>query len=398
MASRAIPQAAPVAERFRLDPSIVYLNHGSFGACPIEVCDAQAGHRDRVEADAVRFYVHDLWSLMDRSRRALAPIAGCDGRDLVFVPNATTGVTTVLSNLDLRRGDEVLTTAHEYTACLNNARSHAGRSGASVVVADLSWPVPSEQTIYDNVMSRVTDRTRVALISLITSATAVRLPVEQLIADLDDRGIDTILDAAHGPGCVQLDIEEWGAAWTTGNCHKWLFAPKGAAFLRVRPDKQDGFRPMVLSNDAERLDTASARTRRPAWHHEFDYCGTDDATAKLAIADAAHFAERLLPGGIHALMQHNRAMCLRARDTVCDTLGVDAPVPDAMLGPMAAIELPESAPDAQIVKNILYEDWRIQIPVWDTPSGRTVTRLSAQVYNTDEQFVYLGEALKSIVA
>lgn len=396
MTGPAIPSPSPLAGHFRLDPSIVYLNHGSFGACPTQVIEAQAKHRDRVEADAVRFYVDDLWAMMDRSRRALAPIAGCDASDLVFVDNATTGVTTVLHNLYLKPGDEILTTAHEYTACLNNVREYARRRGACPTITYLPWPKPTENDVFDCVMSGISSRTRVALISLVTSSTGFRLPVERLIYHLNARGIDTILDAAHGPGCVPLQVGEWNAAWTTGNCHKWLFAPKGSAFLHVRRDKQDGFRPMVLSNDAERLEAASARTKRPAWHHEFDYCGTDDMTAKLSIADACAFIGTVLPGGIDAVMEHNRAMCLQARDTVCGALGVSPPVPDAMLGPMAAIELPDTSPDAQSVKDALYHDWKIQIPVWDTPGGRTVVRLSAQIYNTDEQYAYLAEALSAI--
>lgn len=392
-----IPAPSPLAKHFRLDPSLVYLNHGSFGACPNKVIDAQAKHRDRVEADAVRFYVDNLWPTMDRSREALAPIARCDAQDLVFVDNATTAVTTVLYNLDLNPGDEILTTAHDYTACLNNARSNASRSGASVVVADLPWPMPSEDAAYERVMSCVNDRTRVALISLITSSTGIRLPIERLIHGLNARGVDTILDAAHGPGCVPLRINDWNAAWTTGNCHKWLFAPKGSAFLHVRRDKQAGFRPLILSNDAERLETAAARTNRPIWHHEFDYCGTADMTAKLSVADACGFINTILPGGLDEVIEQNHAMCLRARDVVCDALSVEPPVPDAMLGPMAAIELPESSPDAQTVKDMLYRDWKIQIPVWNTPSGRTVTRLSAQIYNTDEQYVYLAKALTKTV-
>ncbi len=397
MPPASIPPPPPLAGLFRIDPTVVYLNHGSFGACPGPVLQAQARHRDRVEADAVRFYVDDLWSMMDRSRSALAPIIGCHARDLVFVDNATTGVTTALHNIELRPGDEILTTTHEYTACLNNTREHARRAGASVVPAELPWPMPDTDTAYERVMSRVTDRTRVALISLVTSSTGIRLPAERIVRDLDARGIDTILDAAHGPGCVPMRTDDWNAAWTTGNCHKWLFAPKGAAFLHVRRDKQPGFRPLILSNDAERLAAAAARTGRPAWHHEFDYCGTDDVSAKLSIADACGFIGSVLPGGIEAVTEHNRAMCLRARNTVCEALGVAHPVPDGMLGPMAAIELPPTSPDAASVKDALYHDWRIQVPVWDTPGGRPVVRLSAQIYNTDEQFEYLGEALRAIV-
>lgn len=393
--ARAIPEPSAFARDFRLDPSIVYLNHGSFGACPVPVQEAQRRHRDRVESDAVRFYVDDLWGLMDRSRGALAPVVGCDTRDLVFVHNATTGVATVLHNLDLRAGDEILVTSNEYTACVNNCRAVAARAGAKVVPANLPWPMPGPDAAFDAVMAGVTDRTRVAMISLMTSATGMRLPAERLISALKERGVETILDAAHGPGCVPMDLDAWKPAWATGNCHKWLCSPKGAAFLFVRRDLQDGFRPLVLSNDAERLDAAAARTGRPHLHHEFDYAGTDDVSAYLTVADAAAYLSGVMDGGISAVMAANHALCMRGRDIVCEALGIEPPVLESMLGPMATLTLPAGAPDADTLKARLYDEWRIQIPVWGTPGGTTSVRLSAQIYNSVAQYRYLGEALRA---
>jgi isopenicillin-N epimerase len=391
--ANALPAPSPLARHFRLDPQTVYLNHGSFGACPTPVLEAQARWRDRVEADGVRFYVDDIWGMMDRSRDALAPVVGTDAANLVFVANATTGVATCLHNISFTRGDEILTTAHEYTACLNNCRAIAGRAGASVVVATLPWPIPDEDAVFDAFAARVTDRTRVAMFSLVTSATGVRLPIERLIALCNERGIDTILDAAHGPGCVPMRLNEWNPTFATGNCHKWLCSPKGAAMLWVRPDRQGGFRPLVLSNDAERLEHAAAQSQRSAFHHEFDYAGTDDTTAKLAVADAVAFLESVLPGGIDAVMSHNRDLCRRARDLVCERLGLTAPAPDAMLGPMATVTLP-SAPDAETLKARLYDRWHIQIPVWATPNATTSFRLSAQIYNSIGQYEHLADALE----
>lgn len=390
-----LPPSGELAHLFRLDPGTVYLNHGSFGACPTPVLQAQSRWRDRVEADAVRFFVDDVWGLLDRSRRALAPVVGAEANDLVFVPNATTGVATVLQNFTLRAGDEVLVTGHEYTACVNNCRAAAARAGASVVVAPLPWPVPDADAVVEAVLSAVTPRTRLAMFSLVTSATGVRLPVERLIPLLRDRGVDTLLDAAHGPGCVPMDLNRWAPTYATGNCHKWLCTPKGAAFLYVSPERQAGFRPLVLSNDAARLDQAAQASGRSPWLHEFDYAGTDDATARLSIADAVAFLDGLFPGGLDALMEHNHALCFRARDLVCDRLGLQPPVPDAMLGPMATITLPDHAPPAQRLKDALYDRWRIQIPVWSTPGGTTSFRLSAQVYNSIEQYGYLADALAS---
>ncbi len=388
-----LPEPGALAPLFRLDPGTVYLNHGSFGACPKPVAEAQARLRDRMEADAVRFFVFDMWELMDRARAALSPIVGAPPDGLVFVPNATTGVTTVLHNLRLGPGDEILVTGNEYTACVNNCKAAAARAGATVVTAPMPWPMPGPDAVIDAVLAHAGPRTRLALVSLMTSATGLRLPIERLIPALRDRGVPTLLDAAHGPGCVPMDLSAWAPDWATGNCHKWLFAPKGAAFLYVAEHRRAGFRPLVLSNDAERLEEASARTDRPAWQHEFDYTGTDDLTARMAIADAAAFLNTAVPGGREALMSANRAMALAGRDVVCARLGIEPSAPDGMIGPMCSLRLP-SGEDPFALGRRLYERHRIQIPVWAGPGGGSlITRLSAQVYNSPAQYAYLAEAL-----
>ncbi|MCC5822234.1 MAG: aminotransferase class V-fold PLP-dependent enzyme [Phycisphaerales bacterium] len=392
MATTPLPAPSDLARHFRLDPGVVHLNHGSFGACPTPVLDAQARHRDQVEADGVRFFVHDAWPLLDRARAALAPIVGADPANLAFVANATTGVTTALHNIPLGPGDEILVTGAEYTACVNNCRAAARRAGASVVTADLPWPAPGPDAVADALLSKVTARTRVVMLSLVASSTGLRLPVERILPALRNRGVITILDAAHGPGCVPMRLRDWAPDFATGNAHKWLCAPKGSAFLYVAPEHQAGFRPLVLSNDAERLEEAAARTGRSPWQHELDYAGTDDPSAKIAIADAAAFLAGLFPGGLDAVMDHNHALCRKGRDIVCARLGLDPSAPDAMTGPMAALILP-GVTDPMALWDRLYHHWRIQIPVWPTPGGTVSLRLSAQVYNTPAQYEYLAKAL-----
>ena len=391
-----IPAPSEYATHFGIDPDLVYLNHGSFGACPGRVIEAQIAHRARLEHDAVRFYVHDLWPAMDRSRSALAPVVGCAPEDLVFVPNATTGVTTALNNLRTTLGDEIVVTNLEYTACKNNVLRHAQQRGATVRIADIPWPITSEDQIIDAIMNAVTERTKLVMFSLVTSATGIVFPASRLITALKARGVETLLDAAHGPGCIPMHIDDWGAAYTTGNCHKWLCAPKGTAFLHVRRDLQEGFRPLVLSNDAERINEACAQTGRSAFNHEFDYAGTDDATGRMTIADAVETLQTLFPGGIDAIMAHNQMLCIEARAMLCESLGVSPPCPESMIGPIATIPLPSGSPDAPAVKHTLMEDWKIQIPVWGTPSG-TAIRISAQIYNSPAQYAYLREALGSLV-
>ena len=201
--THTLPSPSSHASAFMLDPEIVYLNHGSFGACPRAVLDAQDAHRERIERDAMRFYIYDLWGGIDRSREALGGLVHADAEDLVFVSNATSGVANVIANIDLRPGDQVLTTRFEYPACNNNLRRACERAGAELVVVDLPWNPINEDSVVDAIMDRVTDRTRLAMFSLITSATAVRMPVEQLIKELHAHGVETLLDAAHGPGACR---------------------------------------------------------------------------------------------------------------------------------------------------------------------------------------------------
>ncbi len=313
---------------------------------------------------------------------------------MVFVNNATTAVATVLHNLKLEPNDEMIVTNLEYPACTNNFDFVAQQTGAKVVVAEIQWDDICENSIVDTIMSKATDRTKLVLISLITSATAVRMPIERIIKELKALGIETLLDAAHGPGCVPMDIDTWGAAYTTGNGHKWLCSPKGVAFLHVRNDLQDGFRPMVLSNHAQSLEAACTRTQRSAFNHEFDYMGTDDRTGVLSIVDSIAFLQGVLPGGIDAVMAHNHKLCLEARDLLCEMFGTKPAVPDSMLGPLAVIDVPSTTMEPGVLRELLFANHRIETMIVPSPKGNgLMVRVSPQVYNTIEQYAYMGEAI-----
>lgn len=377
---------------------MVYLNHGSFGACPRSVLDAQHAHRERIERDAMRFYIYDLWGDIDRSREALGGLINADAEDLVFVSNATSGVANVIANTNLRPGDQVITTRFEYPACNNNLRRACEQAGAELIVVDLPWNPIDEDSVVDAIMDRVTDRTRLAMFSLITSATAVRMPVERLINELHARGVETLLDAAHGPGCVPMDLKDWNPTYCTGNAHKWLCSAKGCAFLYVHKDKQDGFRPVILSNDAYDLEPAIARSGRSAFNHEFDYMGTDDRTPMLVVADAIETLGSFFDGGIAELMRRNLALCLQARDLMCEALGTEPIVPSSMLGPLATIEIPAPGMDPRVLRERLMSEYKIESMIVPNPGGDTpMIRVSPQVYNSMEQYAYCADAIRSIV-
>ncbi len=293
-----------------LDPNITYLNHGAFGSCPWPVLQDQSEWRARMERNPIKFLDTELESHLDRARAALAALVNANPDDIAFVPNATTGVNTVVRSLDFGPGDEILTTDHEYNACLNAARYAAARSGAKVVVANVAMPIADPSDVTAAILARASERTKLALISHVTSPTGLVFPVEDIVAGLNARGIDTLVDGAHAPGMVALDVRGLNAAYYTGNAHKWLCTPKGSAFLHVRADRQGAIRPLAISHG-----TNSPRSDRSQFRLEFDWGGTGDPTPYLAIPRALEFMSGLLPGGWSEIQAANRSLVISARQS-----------------------------------------------------------------------------------
>ena len=386
-------------ENWSLDRDIAFLNHGSFGACPKVVLDFQSRLRERLERQPVQFFVRDLESMLDSARDSLALFLGADPQGLAWVPNATTGVNAVVRSLDIRAGDELLTTNHEYNACHNVLDFVAQRSGARVVVADIPFPVCSKDDIGAAILEKVTDKTRLALIDHVTSQTALVLPVEKLVSALSERGIDTLVDGAHAPGMLDVDLDTIGAAWYTGNCHKWICAPKGAGFLYVNEKHRSATRPAIISHGAN-----SQRSDRSRFLTEFDWVGTTDPTAILSVPEAIRFMGSLLPGGWPELRQRNRSLALEAREILCAALEIQCPCPEEMIGSLASFPLPDgdggpsSSPlYTDPLQDELLEDYEIEVPVipWPASPNRLV-RISAQIYNDRSQFDRLGQALRAL--
>jgi isopenicillin-N epimerase len=380
-----------------LDPAVTFLNHGSFGSCPRPVLEFQAELRARLERQPVQFFVRDLEGLLDEARARVAAFVGAEPDTLVFVPNATTGVNIVLNSLALQRGDELLVTNHEYNACRNTLDAAAARARARVIEVPVPFPLRSAGQIVEAVLARVTRRTRLALFDHVTSQTGLVLPIQKLVRELEARGIQTLVDGAHAPGMLPLDLRRLGAAYYTGNCHKWLCAPKGAGFLVVRPDRLPLVRPLVISHGAN-----SPRTDRSRFLIEFGWTGTCDPTAWLSVPKAIAFMGGLRPGGWPAIMTRNRSLALAAREILCAALKIPSPCPEQMIGALAAFPLPDSTrrtpPSSPLYLDPLQDELLrahgIEVPIIPWPAHpRRLLRISAQLYNSLPQYQRLAAAL-----
>lgn len=393
---------------WRLDPAITFLNHGSFGSCPRAVLEFQEELRQRLERQPVQFLARDLEGLLDEARQELGRFLSTAPEDLVFVPNSTAGVNTVLRSLRWQPGDELVVTDHEYNACRNALDFAAEPWGARVVVAKIPFPLGGPQQIVESVLNAVTKRTRLALLDHVTSQTGTVFPIAQLVRELAERGIDTLVDGSHAPGMVPLDLQQIDAAYYTGNCHKWLCAPKGAGFLRVRRDRQLLIRPLSISHGA-----TSTRRDRSRFLIEFGWTGTCDPTAFLTVPRAIRYLGSLLPGGWPEIMARNRDLVLAGRDLLCAALRIDPPCPTDLIGSLASVPIPaQPVPQANSsplysdpLQDQLREEHGIEVPVIPWPAsegpGRPqprLLRISAQLYNALPQYQRLADALKVLFA
>jgi isopenicillin-N epimerase len=396
---------------WRLDPAVTFLNHGSYGACPDPVLAVQRDLRDRLEAEPVRFLSGDLPGLLDDARVAVGAFLNADPAGVAFVPNATTGVNAVVQSLRFEPGDELLTDDHEYNATINALRAVAARDGTRVVVARIPFPIASPDQARDAILGPVTDRTRLVMVSHVTSSTALVLPIAKLVAELDRRGIDTLVDGAHAPGMVPLELDRLGAAYYAANLHKWVCAPKGSAFLHVRRDRQAAVRPATISHGAN-----APAAKGPRFRSEFDWQGTLDPTAWLTVPTALEVVGGFVDGGWPAVMARNHALAMDAGRAVADVTGTSLS-PESMIGSMVALPLPLEGPlggpgaagqssplEADPLQTAIYDRFAIEVPIGPFPvpaaespdPPRRLIRVSAALHNDRDDIDRLVDALRII--
>lgn len=391
----ALPQRNPLAKHWNLDSNCVFLNHGSFGATSTAIRGEQRKWQDLLEDEPVRFYEDLAMEFMEDTRKALALMLKCDAEDLALLENATTGVNTILRSLEFNEGDEILVPDHAYQACRNAIDYVSKRWGAKVVTVNIPFPIESSDQAITAIMSGVSERTVLAMIDTVTSPTGLRMPFEALVGLLEGRNVSVLLDAAHGIGMVPLNLDQLGASYTTSNCHKWLCAPKGSAFLHVRKDHQVNIHPLTISHG---MSFPLGDTTR--FRHEFDWTGTRDISALCSIPATIDYMATLVDGGWPAIMQRNHDLVMEGRRILCERLGIEAPCPESMIACIATLRLPAGGgagiplhePDP--LHKILQDKHNIQVPVWSWPSpeGRYI-RISAQIYNHIDEYHYLAEAL-----
>ncbi len=389
------PQRLAERADWPIEPGLTMLNHGSYGICPVAVRDAQRELRARVDADPVRFFKVDLEALADRARDRVSRLVNAEPDCLALVPNATFAVATVLHGAGLGAGDEVVVTDHEYNATLNELTRLCARTGARVVTAKLPVEGITPVLVVERIMAALSPKTRLVVVSHVTSASALVMPVGEIVREVRARGIDILVDGAHAPGQVPIDLGALRPTYYAASSHKWLCTPKGTGFFYAERDRHASIKPLALS-----CRVHETRDDRAAFLCDFDYVGTSDYTGNLVTPEAIEHLGAQLPGGLEQLMQRNHDLVVEGCRMIAARTGARMYAPGSMIGSMVGLALPEDPAPGRAcsfedpIWDALYERHRIQVPVWPLPgvAGR-IMRVSAHLYNTLDDYEKLAEAL-----
>lgn len=385
---------APIAaagELFLLRPGVTFLNHGSFGACPAPVFETYQRWQRELEAQPVEFLGRRLNGLLREAREPLARYVGAPPDDLVYVSNATHGVNIVARSLELGPGDEVVVTELEYGAVQRTWRYICGQRGATYRPAHVTLPVTSAEALADEIWSAVTPRTRAISISHITSTTALTLPVAEICRRARAAGVLTVVDGAHAPGHIPLALEELGADFYAGNCHKWLCAPKGAGFLYARTERQALLGPLVVSWGYEAHQPSGS-----LFQDLFSWIGTDDPSAFLSVPAAIAFQQEHDWPSVRARAHE---LLRQARARIAALTGLPPLAPDSPQWWVQMCALPITLPAGQEPEALqarLREEYQIEVPITEA-DGQHFVRVSIQAYNSPADVERLVRALEALL-
>ncbi|MFM7156471.1 MAG: aminotransferase class V-fold PLP-dependent enzyme [Bacteroidota bacterium] len=380
-----------IRDLFLIDKSITFLNNGSFGATPRHILEYQDSIRQRMELQPVNFMVQQLPLLLRNALQNIAPFIGAHADDLVFVDNATTGANAVIQSLmhSWKKGDEILTTNHVYGAVRTTLQHATSIMGAKLIEAHVPFPISDELDCINAIKKHLNKKTKLLVIDHITSPTGIIFPIREIIAECTKKNIPVFVDGAHAPGMIPLNLNELNADWYTGNCHKWLFAPKGCALLWTDPTHQPIMHPTVISHGYKQ-----------GYHQEFDWTGTKDHSAYIASQLGMKFHQSM---DSEYLMMAYHAKAIAMRNMISEAWKTHVPSPDSMIGSLASIEAPkhlqydgkDALLYAQALHDILWNDHKIEIPVIPF-AGKIWIRISIQVFNRLKDYVHLMEIVPTI--
>lgn len=367
-----------------LDPNITYLNHGSFGARPRCVFDAQQRYKRTFEASPVDFLDRKR-DLLVQAREIASNFVGCDIQGFGFVENATTGVGCVMKSISLDEGSEILTTNHVYNGIRKLLQHHANTHALTYRECNIPLPIESSADILRKISDEITETTKLLVIDHVSSSTAIVFPVEQIVKVCREKGVLVLIDGAHAPGMLDLHVSQIGADWYVGNFHKWVCAPLGAAFVWTNTPFRDSTHPMTISHNLHESYTS-----------EFEWQGTRDISSWLAVSDAIAWGEQI--GWAH-IRDHNHQLAVLMQQKLIDSWGVEpiSPIDGSLLGSLVTVYIPPKFPqkDAECVKlrDSLYKNEQIEANIFSF-KGRGMIRLSAQLYVQEADIDHLLKKLR----
>ena len=381
--------------KFLLDPEITFLNHGSYGACPKPVFETYQQYQKDLEMHPVKFMQEDVYRFLEISRESLSQYVNCDKDDLIYVTNPTHAVGTVIHNISIKPGDEVLSTNLEYGSCDRMWTYESENKGYKYIQADISLPIEDKDVFLNEFWSFATDQTKYVFISQITSSTGMILPISEIVIEAKKRGIKTIIDGAHVPAHIELDIKELDPDYYTGALHKWLCCPKGISFLYVKKEHQEGIQPMVKSwgwgEEYEKFKSSTQLHSPSRFINVFQWQGTMDMSAFFTVPDAIKFQKEHDWNSVRSRCFN---MIVEARNRIAEITKLPKICPDSWLGHMATILFPID--DTIAFKKSLYNDYQIEMPVMSHKEHKAF-RISIQGYNSEDDIDHLVNSLEELV-